>query len=87
MDPFLRQHNDLPSVTRRKLLQHLNKKMYLELELAISVDAGKPFVEGDGHFSAMNLQVQVVSGHLSGGNIQVQHTVCCILRTARYTIL
>lgn len=57
LDPFLRQHDDLPSVTRRKLLEHLddvNKKIYLELELAIIVDAGKPFVqakyvlEGDG---------------------------------------
>ena len=49
IDSFLRQ-NDLPTVTCRKLLEHLDdaiKKVYLELELSHNfiVDAGKPFVQ------------------------------------------
>ena len=71
LDPFLRQHDDLPTVTRRKLLGHLddhNKKVYLELELAVTVDAGKPFVqatyvlEGDG---ALALQCYEVISSLT----------------------
>jgi len=57
LEIFLRWHDDLAPATRNKLLQHLDdptKKAYLQLELAVIVDAGLPFVqatyklEGDG---------------------------------------
>ena len=57
LETFLRQHDDLAPATRNKLLQHLDdptKKAYLQLELAVTVDAGLSFVqatyklEGDG---------------------------------------
>ena len=57
LETFLRQHDNLAPATHNKLLQHLDdptKKAYLQLELAVTVDAGLSFVqatyklEGDG---------------------------------------
>ena len=57
LETFLRRHDDLAPATCNKLLQHLDdptKKAYLQLELAVIMDAGLPFVqatyklEGDG---------------------------------------
>ena len=59
VEAFLTMHNQAPA-TRHKLLQFLQdpqKKAFLEVELAIIVDAGMPFVqatynlEGDGHLA------------------------------------
>ena len=55
--PFLEEHTDFPPATRGKLLGMLNdpqQKPYLMVELAVTIDAGMPFVkatytlEGDG---------------------------------------
>ena len=57
VEAFLRTHEDLAPATRTKLLRYLDvpqKKSCIELELAVTVDAGLPFVqatyklEGDG---------------------------------------
>ena len=57
LETFLRRHEDRAHATRNKFLQHLDdpcKKTYLQLELAVIVDAGMPFIqatyklEGDG---------------------------------------
>jgi len=48
LETFLRQHDDLAPATCNKLLQHLDdptKKAYLQMELAVTVDAGLPFVQ------------------------------------------
>ena len=59
VEAFLTMHDQAPA-TRHKLLQFLQdpqKKAFLEVELAIIVDAGMPFVqatyklEGDGHLA------------------------------------
>ena len=55
--PFLEESNDLGPATRKKMLnvlQNPQKNALLQLELAITMDAGLPFVqatyslEGDG---------------------------------------
>ena len=57
VEAFLRTHEDLAPATRTKLLRYLDvpqRKSCIELELAVTVDAGLPFVqaayklEGDG---------------------------------------
>ena len=58
--------DNLPSATRKKLLERLDdpsKKAYLELEIAVIVDAGMPFVqatyrlEGDGPLALLCYEV------------------------------
>ena len=59
LETFLRLHDDLAPPTHNKPLQHFydstcSKKAYLQLELAVIMDAGMPFLqatytlEGDG---------------------------------------
>lgn len=57
VEPFLTRNEDLAPATRKKLLTYFNdaqKKSYLQIEIAVIVDAGMPFVqatyqlEGDG---------------------------------------
>ena len=48
VQPFLEQHDDLGQATRSRMLcilQDPSKKMYLKVEMAAVVDAGKQFVE------------------------------------------
>ena len=80
LETFLRRHDNLAPATRNKLLQHLDdptKKALLQLELAVIVDAGMPFVqatyklEGDGPLALECYEV--ISSLTTAVNMVVPH--------------
>ncbi len=80
LESFIRRHDDLGPATRKKLLQYLDdpsKKGFLQLELAVIVDAGMPFVqatyklEGDGPLALECYEV--ISSLTAAVNMTVPH--------------
>ena len=87
---FLRRNEDLAPATRTKLLHYFddpNKKAYLQIQLAVSVDAGMPFVkatytlEGDGPLA---FQCYEIMSSLTAAHTIVYYTIVIIPRYSSY---